>query len=511
MKKFFLPIIVVTLFAALLIAPSLGQRKVTALAPLPEGTASPRNWSKLTSDGELLPTAVDAESAILIDGNSGKVLYEKNADKLQYPASTTKIMTALVCLLNLPQGKDPSDITVTIGTLPQEDFASDSENIALKKGEKLTLKDLLSAMMVYSGNDVADAVALYTGGTKEHFVELMNAEAEKLGMDKTHFENPNGLADDTNHHTTARDMVKLATEAMKNPLFRKYVKNTTYKIGPTNLTDKSRSLLTTDWLLLGSNYGKKYIYKYNYILGIKTGYTGMAQNAFISAAQKDGQYLIGAVMHEDIRTDLWTDTVTMCEYGFKYYDTVDLKALFTDKTLPMTVKDASSDDAGQGSLTLTQKPQSQAYITGLRDAMETIKGDPTKLEQETTLTKDTAPIKQGETVGTVTYSYEGKDVLTCDLIAARDVASKATVAPTASTSATGKNTASGTQAPGSPDATGGAVVHKPNGAVSALLWVGAVILLILLAMLAIRIWNMQRRGRRNRQYASRQDSTRLRR
>ena len=419
MKKSVLKIIAASLFAAFLAIPSMaGAAKEPA--PVPTGTAAPRDWNVYAPDGALSSGKIKGESAILIDAQTGKVLFEKNADDKRYPASTTKIMT---CLLALESGK-PLNEQVTIGDLPAADFASDSDNIGLRKGEVLTFEDLLGAMMVKSGNDAADAIAIHVSGSIDAFLERMNQKAQELGMTGTHYVCTNGLTNSKDHYTTPRDMSKLAMAAVRYPEFVRLVSLSSYKIAPTNKTDQERSFSSTNKLLGRTMYG------YAYATGIKTGYTSMAQNALISSAQKDGMSLIAADMYVDIRNDMWVDSVTMFEYGFNFYDTVNLKDLVAGKIVSATVKDVAEDDPGQGSLELTLKPQGDAFITDKKDAVQSLKNDPSQLQATTVITKDTAPIQQGETVGTVAYSYQGATVLTCDLIASRDVA--AYVPPTAS-------------------------------------------------------------------------------
>lgn len=500
MRKFFLPFIAVTLFAALLSAPALAQPTAAAApAPLPAGTASPRDWNEYAPEGSLLPDKIKGDSAILIDANTGKVLFEKNADDKRYPASTTKIMT---CLLALESGTNLGGI-VKIGNLPKTDFINDAENIGLKNGEKIIFKDLLAGMMVYSGNDAADAVAIAVGGSIDHFVGMMNQKAQELGMTGTHYTCTNGLSDDTDHYTTPRDMATLAMAAEKYPEFVKLVSYSKYKMSPTNKHPSPTAWTTTNHLLLDDQYG------YQYATGIKTGYTGMAQSSLVSSAKKSGMSLIAVDMHVENRPDMWTDSVTMFEYGFQYYDTVDLKKLLTDRTYPMAVKGAESADPGNGSLDLILKPQGQAFITDSRDVIQKLKGDPSQLQQVAAITKDTAPIASGETVGTVTYYYGGNPVLTCSLVASRNVNAMATPAPSdspalsASPAPTGK-AASSTPAPANPSVTGGAASRKSGGAFPAVIWIAAAVLLIALAIVAMRLWNMRRRSRRTRRYVYRQ-------
>lgn len=496
MKKFILPLIVIIVSVALLAVPALAEPQPAA-QPLPAGTASPRNWDKLIgSDGSLKQDAVKGDSAILIDAKSGKVLYDKHSGDKWYPASTTKIMT---CLLALESGKDLSD-TVTVGTLPADDFASDSDNIGLKEGEQIKFEDLLGGMMVKSGNDAADAIAIYVGGSVDNFVDMMNQKAQELGMTGTHYTCSNGYSNnsrthDTNHYTTARDMATLAREAIKNPEFVKLASSASWTIPATNKNDK-RVYSSTNYLLGNTDYG------YQYATGIKTGLTDMALNCLVSSAKQGDMSLIGVEMHTPMpRQNLWVDAVTMFEYGFQNYTTIDLDNLLSSQPLSADIKGAAGSDPDQGKLSLTLKPQTQEYMTDRTDTIKDLQ-DPSKFQQQVTITKDTAPIEQNEKVGTVTFSYNGKPVLTCDLLATRAV-ELATPAPSASLSPT-KN-ASGASATSSPEQT----EQTTGGLGSTVIWIAIVVLLLALVALLIRFFNMQRR---NRKYSYRQGSgTRMRR
>ena len=168
---------------------------------------------------------ISAGQAILIDGNTGKILYEKAADERAYPASTTKIMTALLTLETLKQYGSPVDQMVTV---PENAAGVEGSSLYLKAGERISIEDLLYGMMLVSGNDAAVALSEIIGGNEEQFVERMNRRAKELGCRGTHFCNPNGLFDE-NHYTTVRDMATIAGEAMKLPEFRRIVATEDWK------------------------------------------------------------------------------------------------------------------------------------------------------------------------------------------------------------------------------------------------------------------------------------------
>ena len=258
---------------------------------------------------------INSPTFILIDSKTGRVLQEKDPYKKMYPASTTKIMTAILCI-----EKCNLDDIVTIGNNPPL-IEKGSSQIYLVPGEQLVLEQLLYALMLESANDAAVAIAEHISGSVEEFAKLMNEKAKELGANNTNFVNPHGLPDD-NHYTTARDLAMIARYGMSLPKFREVVKTVKYTIPQTNkqperdyITNSNKSIWTIN---------KKYHYEYS--LGIKTGYTTKAKNCFVSGAQKDGIELISVILGLDISSEsnIYTETKKMFEYGFSNYKNVDL-------------------------------------------------------------------------------------------------------------------------------------------------------------------------------------------
>lgn len=245
-----------------------------------------------------------ADSAILVDAYTGEVLFEKDADKRRYPASTTKIMTLI---LSIEKMKGDTMITV-----PKEcgDISLDSTRVPVYWGEKMPLRDLWYGLIYNSGNDAANAIAVLTSGSIPAFVEEMNAKAAALDMTSTHYMNAHGLHD-PEHYTTARDMAKLAVYCMDNDLFREITLSTSYVMQPTSLRGE---------LHLDHHYGITDFtsaYYYPYAMGIKTGYTTKAGQCFVGAARKDGHELIAVVLLSDyVKPPKWIDAKKMFEYGF---------------------------------------------------------------------------------------------------------------------------------------------------------------------------------------------------
>ena len=239
--------------------------------------------------------SVSAEGAVLVDGSSGRVLYEKNSDKRLYPASTTKIMTALVTLETLDElGLGPDSKVI----VPVEEAGVEGSSLYLKAGEKLSLEELLYGLMLQSGNDSAEAIAVCVGGTRETFVEKMNLKAEQLGCSGTHFVNPSGLFDE-NHYTTAGDLAIIAAEAMKREDFREIV-------GAQKWASEE-----TDRSFVNKN---KTVFNYEGGNGVKIGFTKKSGRTLVASAERDGKELIAVVLRDG---NWFNDAYALMDYGFE--------------------------------------------------------------------------------------------------------------------------------------------------------------------------------------------------
>ncbi len=230
---------------------------------------------------------ISARKAIVLDAQTGRVLYEKDADSRSLIASTTKIMTALLIC-------EQCNVLDRM-RIPKEAVGIEGSSMYLREGEVLTLQELLYGLMLQSGNDAAVALAIYCGGTVEGFAQLMNDKARDLGMDQTHFSNPNGL-DAPDHYSTARDLSILAAYAMKNPMFAMTVSTKTVTAGQRHLRNHNKLL----WQLEGAN-------------GVKTGYTKAAGRILVSGAMRNGRQLIAVTL--DAPND-WQDHKQLLEQGF---------------------------------------------------------------------------------------------------------------------------------------------------------------------------------------------------
>ena len=234
--------------------------------------------------------ALSAQSAVLLDCTTGRVLYSKQPDKQSLIASTTKIMTALIVC-------EQCNVLDRV-KIPKEAVGIEGSSMYLREGEILTVQELLYGMMLHSGNDAAVALAIYCAGTVEGFSQLMNDKARLLGLNNTHFTNPNGL-DAEDHYATAMDLAILAFHAMKNPIFSNIVSTKTIKIGDRYLRNHNKLL----WQVEGAD-------------GVKTGYTKAAGRILVSSAQRGGRRMIAVTINAP---DDWNDHGSLYETGFERY------------------------------------------------------------------------------------------------------------------------------------------------------------------------------------------------
>ena len=247
------------------------------------------------------------ETGILMEATTGQVLFDKEMDEIRYPASTTKIMTALLILENV---KDLSQ-TVTFTDVITPDLAPGNSTINAQIGEQLTVEECLYGIMLASANEVCTQMAVYVAGSVENFVSMMNKRAAELGCENTHFVNANGLPD-PNHYTTAHDLARILAEAIKNEDFCKISGSASYTIPPTNMTPYSRNLENSNALI------KEGEYHYEGVIAGKTGHTEAAKNTLVTAASRGGMTLVCVVLRSD-GENRFIDTVSLFDYGFNNF------------------------------------------------------------------------------------------------------------------------------------------------------------------------------------------------
>lgn len=328
---------------------------------------------------------INAESAILIDGDTGKILYEKSAYEKRAPASTTKIMTALLALEHC-KTTDVATVTSEAITSVPSGYSTD----LLKMGEELTIKDLLYALLLPSSNEAANVLAIHIAGSIDSFASMMNTKAMDLGCKNTHFVNPNGVHD-ANHYSTAYDLSLIAKEAMKNDIFRQIVSTASYTLPNSNKYSRiDRTLITTNDLIKkqSNNY-------YEYAIGIKTGFTTPAKNCLVSSATKDGKTLIAVVLRSNTDNNRYNDTKALFNYGFDNFSKKDIvKSGSTIKTID--VKNATS----------ATKNLNLVAETGINTMVTNDKLNDT-IEPQINLNEHLqAPIKKDSIVGTATYTVD---------------------------------------------------------------------------------------------------------
>lgn len=256
------------------------------------------------------PSSIGADGVVLMDALTGQVLFSKNMDSAYAPASTTKIMTALLTLENC-------DLSETV-TISANAYGIDGSKIWLLEGETVSVKDLLYALMISSANDAATALAEHISGTVEDFAKLMNSRAKELGAKNTNFVNPHGLYD-ANHRTTAYDLALIMREIMKHPEFKDFGGAVTYTI-PASSKSEARTIWSSNKITNGS-----YTYSGYSVEASKTGYTTESLHSFVASALKGNQRLIVSLIHDNNAT-YYKDTLDLLNYGFSNFE---LKKLYS--------------------------------------------------------------------------------------------------------------------------------------------------------------------------------------
>lgn len=358
------------------------------------------NTSKVYAAPNLLCT-----TAVLIDATTGTILAEKNADQKMYPASLTKIMTAIIAI----EMGELSDIIKVDDDTPYE---IEGSHIALEPGEILTLKDMLYALMLPSANDAALAIAKHYGGSEEEFVKMMNNKAKELGAYNTNFVNPHGLHDD-NHYTTAADLALITKYAMKNETFQKIVATKKYEIKPTNKKNETRYFANLNRLIHNSGYNQIYIDgeyispEYEFATGVKTGYTPQAGNTLVASAEKNGTKLIAVAMN-GVSLEMYQDVHNLFNFGFDEYECA---TLINKNTFVQNIKVLNGDSKEISAIT-------ESDFTALLK-----KNTEENIESNVVLNEIKLPLEENAVVGKIEYTLDGKVIGTVNLITPTQVKS----------------------------------------------------------------------------------------
>jgi len=348
---------------------------------------------------------ISAEGAVLIEYETGKILYSKNADKPMYPASTTKVLTALLALEHLDLNK--------VITVPEDMGPAEGSAMYLLPGERFTVRNLLDALMVKSANDAAVLLAKEISGSVESFSVLMNERAKELGAKNSNFKNPNGLPD-SEHVVSPHDMALITKEAMKNNVFRELVSQVNVTLDETEQTPEKRYFRNTNRFLWSTSkiiYNNEYIpIKYDYIDGVKTGYTGEARNCLVTSGEKNGIRFIAVVFKAE-GYEVYRDSRILMDYGFENFSLKSIiqkdNVLGTEE-FPKTIQGSLDYGTTKDMIDVFNQNESPVYNT------------------EIIINNLQFPVYKGDIVGKVIVTRDSF-MEELDLIAFNDLESKFTV------------------------------------------------------------------------------------
>lgn len=382
-------------------------------------------YPELLAEGHLT-----ASAAILLEADSGRVIFEKNADQRMYPASTTKILTVWLALV---MGESLEEKMETKFPVSENavNLAPDESSAKFAAGEEVRLIDLCYAAMLVSGNDAATAIAEGLGGTAENFAAMMNQAAYSLGCENTHFVNANGLHDE-NHYTTARDLAVLSRVAMQNDTFRQIAGTDEYKLPKDNIY-RARSIVNGNNFVAKSADEQKAKRYYAGATGVKTGTTSAAGNCLVASATRDGINLISVVLGATSDLSRYEDTKKLMDYGFSQFVSTSIAEIYLMNPRVIDVRGFDLEDEQVGRLSLDIRLQttnvSDAIVTTREELEYWVRNFSTLTVTE--FTRDLrAPITQGEVMGTLTYYNSAGVPLVYDLVASRSIAAREKIAPT---------------------------------------------------------------------------------
>lgn len=353
-----------------------------------------------------------AESAVLMEQHSGRILYDMKGNQKMQPASITKVLTMLLALENANLD-DKVTVGKEIGQIP-----GDSSRCGLIQGETLTLEDLLYGLMIKSGNDAAMTIAVHVGGSVDNFVSMMNDKAKALGCQNSRFANPHGY-EDKNHYTTARDFALIARAGMDNSVFREIANTRKHVIPKNNKRSQALTLTSTSPFVSGNSSLAHY---YQYGTGIKTGYFTAAKHTFVGSASKNGVDLI-AVILKTTKEGKWIDAKRLMEYGFAVSETVRLADLYNSAPVSLPVMDSSGLNPTGETLRLELDSSGKAF--SFADATDHLRGMRNQFDGYYVYSGPrtvSGPISAGAVIGTLQfYPQEGNPSLSFNLVAAQDI------------------------------------------------------------------------------------------
>lgn len=354
---------------------------------------------------------ISSGAGLLIERSSDRILFEKNAYEIMYPASTTKILTAIVVLENTEL-----DELATVSKNALETIPNGYVTCNLQIGEELSVKDLMYALMVKSANDAAVVLAEHVGGSVEGFADMMNQKAKEIGCKNTHFVNPNGIHDE-NHYTTAYDLYLMADYALSfehTNEFRDFVSKTSYTLPATNLYPANdRIFSTTNELIKINNNDRIDNYYYKNALGIKTGHTSQAGYCLVSSSNRDDLEFISVILDGGFDSkglsERYTETIKLFNFGYDNFTLTKIKE--ANNIIDTIIVEKATKETE--SLNLLIKDS----ITVINDKST----DVDKINPDIKLNENIiAPITKGDVLGTITYTVDDIEY-TSDLIAEHDV------------------------------------------------------------------------------------------
>ena len=331
--------------------------------------------------------AVSAPSAVLMEKQTGEVLYEKNAHERLSPASVTKVMTMLLIVEDLESGKIALSDTVTASARAASFGGS---CVYLEEGEQMSVSDMLKCIAVVSANDCAVAMAEHVNGTEEIFVERMNRRAAELGLENTHFTNCTGLFEDAEHYSTARDVAVMSRALIRHPLIKQYsgiwmdsIRNGAFELTNTN----------------------KLVARYPGCTGLKTGYTAQAMYCLSATAERDGVEYIAVVLHSESIDSRNTDAATLLNYAFANYTLCPLRPEKEPEALPVEM-------GREAEVPLVLDGEAFSVVPKGGDAPRFRLELPARLS---------APVRAGERVGTLTVTQGERTVAEIPVLAGAEV------------------------------------------------------------------------------------------
>ena len=387
----------------------------------------------LTPQAYALPALeIKAKAAVLVDADEGRIIFGQNEQEREYPASITKVMTALLTLEAVDAGKLSLDQPITASAVVN-DQDPEGSSAGIEEGEVLTVEQLLCCLLLVSANEAADILAETVSGSREAFVELMNQRAQELGCTGTHFANTNGLHD-VNHYTTAYDIYLFFREAMKHETFMTITGSVAYEVPATNKSE-ARELHTTNSLL--SNW-RILDYLYDGVDCGKTGSTPEAGYCLVSSCLRDGKRLVAVVLGaegEGTHIESFSESARLYNYGYNNFS----------KQLVVSTEDVFRQPVA------LSKETDCVMLYPAENAEAFLPSDVTKdqLEQTVTLKNEVAdaPITRGQEMGTLTISYNGQVCVTVPLLAQADVSASRFLVAKAAVETVAENASDGVIAP----------------------------------------------------------------